>query len=303
MTKVARRPASVSAETAFLARLVELGAALAPGATYVAALKRVQVICSAGHACSALPASVQQGHGVCARCSQADQLSRAASVVAKAKFLVRVAEQGAALAPDAIWLGGHKPIAIICANGHICTPHPSNVRAGHNLCMACVGHDTDVAEAAFLARIAELGATLTPGATWRGVNKPIQLICAQGHRCNPRPASLQQGRGVCKQCPVVFDRMYLVLHPISHAIKVGIASNGGRVRSHVGRGYQMVEQWQGLKGAQAKSIEQGCIAWWRTQGWLQVAAAPELGRTETTSSEHLPETLAWLTSQLTVSMT
>jgi len=35
-------------------------------------------------------------------------------------------------------------------------------------------------------------------------------------------------------------------------------------------------------------------AYWRAHGWPQVEATSNGGRTETASSDHLPETLAWL---------
>jgi hypothetical protein len=55
-----------------------------------------------------------------------------------------------------------------------------------------------------------------------------------------------------------------------------------------------VGQPQRLEHAQAASIETQTIAYWRAQGWPQIDVAPKDGRTETTSSEHLAETLAWL---------
>ena len=88
--------------------------------------------------------------------------------------------------------------------------------------------------------------------------------------------------------------------PVSKAIKVGIASGSGRVRGHVGRGYEIVTQWQNLEHDQAASIERQTIAYWRAHGWPQVDATPKDGRTETLSSDHLPETLAWLARLLEV---
>lgn len=54
------------------------------------------------------------------------------------------------------------------------------------------------AELAFRARLGELGATLLD--LWLGNSKPHRVICANGHLCTPRPASLQQGRGPCRTC-------------------------------------------------------------------------------------------------------
>jgi len=92
---------------------------------------------------------------------------------------------------------------------------------------------------------------------------------------------------------VVFDRVYLLLQPLI-SVKVGVASGESRVRRHLARGYQLVTEWRGLTHTQARDVERQTIAWWRSQGWPQVEAAPKDGRTETTSSEHLDATLAWI---------
>lgn len=55
------------------------------------------------------------------------------------------------------------------------------------------------AEAAFRARLAELGATLLEPA-WLGAREPHRVRCAAGHECAPRPSSVQQGRGICLAC-------------------------------------------------------------------------------------------------------
>lgn len=55
------------------------------------------------------------------------------------------------------------------------------------------------AEAAFRARLTELGATLLESA-WLGAMQPHRVRCAAGHECAPRPNSVQQGGGVCRIC-------------------------------------------------------------------------------------------------------
>jgi hypothetical protein len=171
------------------------------------------------------------------------------------------------------------------------------VRRGHGVCLTCLGMDPVEVEAAFWVRVAELGGTPVPGAVYRGAGKPVHLICSAGHHCNPRPNSLQQGGGICRQCFVAFDRVYLLAHPVG-AIKVGIASGGARLRGHVGRGYRIVTEWWDLSHDQAVAAERQAIAYWRAQGWPQVDAAPKSGRTETCSSVHLSETRAWLAKLL-----
>jgi len=57
-------------------------------------------------------------------------------------------------------------------------------------------------------------------------------------------------------------------------------------------------QTDDLSHIQAAETEGQVIAFWRAHGWPQVDATPKDGRTETTSSDHLPETLAWLAEVL-----
>ena len=56
------------------------------------------------------------------------------------------------------------------------------------------------AEAAFLSRLSELGATLLEP-EWLGSLQPHRVQCNRGHECSPRPADVGQGHGVCRRCP------------------------------------------------------------------------------------------------------
>lgn len=54
-------------------------------------------------------------------------------------------------------------------------------------------------EQAFLARLAQLGATLLePG--WRGTDAHYKVLCAKGHENFPRPHYILQGDGICRIC-------------------------------------------------------------------------------------------------------
>ncbi|MFC9341452.1 hypothetical protein ACFTY9_25485 [Streptomyces sp. NPDC057021] len=55
------------------------------------------------------------------------------------------------------------------------------------------------AEAAFRARLADLGATLLEP-QYLGSGKPHRARCAQGHECAPRPNDVQKGKGICQTC-------------------------------------------------------------------------------------------------------
>jgi len=126
----------------------------------------------------------------------------------------------------------------------------------------------------------------------------VQLICENGHVCNPRPFCVMRGDSVCGECVVSFDRVYLVKHVATGAIKVGIASGDARVNAHVGRGYELVVQWLGMTHARAREVETQAHAWWRAKGWQAVDAAPKDGWTETAGMQHLSDTRAWMSNLL-----
>ncbi len=54
------------------------------------------------------------------------------------------------------------------------------------------------AEAAFRARLAELGAV--PLGPYRNAVTPVRVRCAAGHESSPRPNAVQQGQGICQAC-------------------------------------------------------------------------------------------------------
>lgn len=58
------------------------------------------------------------------------------------------------------------------------------------------------AEAAFRARLSELGAELVEPA-WLGVDRPHRVRCAAGHDCTPMPGHVNAGHGPCKRCRAI----------------------------------------------------------------------------------------------------
>ncbi|MFE6551685.1 hypothetical protein ACFVHS_25240 [Streptomyces sp. NPDC057746] len=58
------------------------------------------------------------------------------------------------------------------------------------------------AEAAFRARLADLGATLLE-TDWLGANTKHRLRCVNGHESSTRPGMVLYGKGVCRKCPGV----------------------------------------------------------------------------------------------------
>jgi single CXXC unit len=178
-----------TSEAAFRAHLAELGATIL--GPYVNSATPIPARCAAGHECRPIPAQVQQGKGICLTCAGLDPK------VAEAAFRARVAELGGTMLGS--YVNNRAPVLVRCAAGHECRPRPSGVLYGdQGFCGTCAGNDRDVAEAAFRERLDALGATLL--GTYVNSGTPVLVLCAAGHRCEPRPNSVQRGQGVCVVC-------------------------------------------------------------------------------------------------------
>lgn len=113
-------------------------------------------------------------------------------------FRARIVELGGEVIEPS-WLGNNKPHRVRCAKGHECAPRPGSVQGGQGICVICVGHGSQKAEADFRRQLSELGATLLEP-RWLGIHKPHRVRCAAGHECTPRPTGLRRGQGVCRTC-------------------------------------------------------------------------------------------------------
>lgn len=184
------RAASLAAEAAFRARLEELGATLLEP-EYLGSKVPHRVICAAGHSCTPAPSNLRNGQGPCRTCAGQDP------AVAAAAFRARLAEMGATLL-EPKWLGSMRKHRVLCKAGHECNPKPNWVQQGRGICRICSGNDPATAEAAFRARLAELGAELLE--PYRNSGTPHRVRCAAGHDCNPRPNDVAQGCGICLMC-------------------------------------------------------------------------------------------------------
>ena len=89
-----------------------------------------RVRCANGHACTPMPNNVISGYGPCRVCKGTDPAT------SFAKFRARLDELGATLVQDE-WLGRHVPHAVVCSEGHACSPQPGNVMNGGGVCGHC----------------------------------------------------------------------------------------------------------------------------------------------------------------------
>jgi hypothetical protein len=235
------------AEAAFRARLAELGAEML--GVYVNSKTPVAARCTAGHDCAPSPGPVIRGAGICLKCAGMDIDDN------EAKFLARLAEFGAKPAYDR-YRGANKPHRVICASGHECHPRPGGLRVGRGVCITCAGKDPAVAEAAFRARLEELGATLLEP-KWRGVGNPHLVRCPEGHLTRPSPTNVSQGHGICRFCAgSEWDAFYIVAG--KNIVKFGITTGNGkrRLAVHAAKGLaDVIHLAAGLPGTVALDTE------------------------------------------------
>lgn len=194
---------TVAARAAFHALVAGLGAAVL--GEYTNVRTPIACRCSAGHLCRPRPANVIGGQGICRTCAGNDPAS------AEASFRAQVATLGATVTGK--YVNSKTPVACMCRNGHACRPRPEHVLRGHGICLACVGLDSAVAADAFRDRIAALGAVIR--GEYVNALTPVRCVCRNGHDCQPLPASVQQGVGICRTCagidPAVAEAKFRVL--------------------------------------------------------------------------------------------
>ena len=219
---------SALAEAVFRARLADLGAELLE--PYVNNRTSVRVRCAEGHECKPTPSYVATGGGICRTCAGQDTAG------AEARFRVRLAELGAELLEP--YINSVSPHRVRCANGHACRVRPGSLQQGGGLCRICIGRDPASAEAAFRARLAELGAVLIEP-TWLGSATPHLVLCPQSHLSRPTPGNVMQGHGACRFCAgAEWDIFYVVTG--ASGVKFGISSGEAhrhRLQIHAAQGY------------------------------------------------------------------
>ncbi|MEV5526356.1 hypothetical protein [Streptomyces prunicolor] len=129
-------------------------------------------------------------------------------------------------------------------------PRPSSRRSPREL------------EAAFRARLVELGATLLEP-VWLGANVPHLVRCAAGHECRPRPGNVRDGDGICRACAgKAWDVLYVVTDDLD-MVKFGITSGDPhpRLRAHERDGLdQVVRLFTCLPDGAAYEIERNILS-------------------------------------------
>lgn len=248
-------PASIAAGEKFRKRVEELGGEVLDKG-WQGSRQKYSVRCLAGHVTRIWPIGLHQGRGICRVCSGFDPEGK------WARFKAHVEQVGGIVLEEA-WKGKDEPHACLCPKGHQCAPRPGQVSRGIGLCRTCAGNDPLVAEAAFRARVKELGGEVLEPA-WLGNDKPHRVRCRDGHESTPAPQSVQQGNGICRVCAgKVWDVFYVVADDINDVVKFGITSGDPRPRLgvHARDGFDSVVRLvEDLPGDLAPRLERAVLA-------------------------------------------
>ena len=243
-------PASIAAWEKFRKRVKELGGDVLD-TEWRGSRQTYAVRCPEGHVGQIWPIGIHQARGICTTCTGQNPQ------VAWENFRSFVEQLGGIVVEEA-WKGKDEPHACLCPKGHKCRPRPGHLRRGVGMCRTCAGMDSRVAEAAFRARVKELGGeVLEP--EWLGNDKPHRARCPEGHECTPTPGAVQQGGGICRMCAgKAWDVFYVVTDEDNGIVKFGITSGDPRPRlgNHARDGLDSVVRLvEGLPGDLAPRLE------------------------------------------------
>lgn len=184
-----RAERAAAAEAAFRAQVAEQGGdVLEP--RWLGSKMPHRVRCAQGHLCTPKPNKVMQGVRICTTCPGKY------AYAAESRFRALIAKQGGRVTGE--YRGTSAAVKCICRNNHECNPWPGYILSGGGLCRTCARKDPVATEAAFRARIIEQGGQVI--GEYINARKPVECICANGHRCQPWPTRLQQGSGMCYIC-------------------------------------------------------------------------------------------------------
>ena len=180
---------------------------------------------------------------------------------AEAAYRARLADLGAELLEP--YRGNKTKVHVRCAAGHDCYPQPIHVLQGLGACRTCARKDPVATEAAFRARLAELGAV--PLYTeYRGSLRPHHVRCACGNESYSRPGDVLQGDGICAKCAgMLYSVFYVLENERERLVKFGISHREGRRRlsSHRDDGFTTVHMLMtGLADDVPQATEKAVLA-------------------------------------------
>jgi len=118
------------------------------------------------------------------------------SALANEKFHLAVEHRGGKVVGE--YVNTHTKVECICANGHSCTPTPTQLISSESgMCSVCAGRSLEHNKAEFAERVKNKGATLIGEYTTS--TTPVDVICAAGHPCKVSPNNIRR-YGFCGMC-------------------------------------------------------------------------------------------------------
>jgi hypothetical protein len=130
----------------------------------------------------------------CTFCSDGKQV-----IKSKVSYHRGISEQGGRVIGEYEY--ALKGILCECGKGHFCSPAPTDIQQGKDMCGICSRTKpvpTGTPEERFRAKIAELGGQVV-GEYING-NTRVTCRCSEGHPCEVMPRYIQQGRKMCDTC-------------------------------------------------------------------------------------------------------
>lgn len=216
-----------------------------------------RILCDKGHVRVMRPDSIRAG-------SRCGYCSGAAPEAGRDRFHAELKRQSAeALDP---YVTTMTPIRVKCSEGHVTERIPNNVVTKRRGCRVCDGQDPITAERKWREALAAEGSR--PLGPYINSGAAVETACREGHVVLRLPTHVISGHG-CHQCIVEHTVFYVVRHPETGVVKLGVSSGDGRARlaAHAREGFTAVFRLAvGLPEGAAPGLERRALETLRSAG-------------------------------------
>jgi hypothetical protein len=158
----------------------------------------VECECEKGHICFPRPSEIQQGGGMCKKCSGHCQEQ------AKDNFIKSIENIGGKVIGE--YIDAHTPVECVCKNNHTCYPYPTNIQRGLGMCLTCAGQNPLEVEKKFINFVIQKGGEII--GKYDGSKTSVHCKCKYGHDCYPTPETLQSYGTFCITCTRIEKESY-----------------------------------------------------------------------------------------------
>jgi len=216
--------------------------------------------------------------------------------------------RAAGLEPLEPYPGLKKPWRCRCTTcGRPTSPAYGGIRAGQGGCRHCADVNAGRARREDPGRaVADMRAAgLEPLEPYSTSMTPWRCRCLTcGHEVTPTLSKIRSGRR-CRYCathgfdPGAPARLYLVVHPVRYAVKLGVGATGNghndRVAQHRRTGWILLHEVRFCDGAAALAVEQAVLRFLRQRGHRPFLTRDQMpnGWSETFAAVLLPPATLW----------